>query len=250
MFERSGFLAGGDERRLAELTSALEDPGLCAVLAARGGYGLTRIAHRVAWRALLDAPKWFVGFSDVTAAHAEATRLGVASLHAHNVAGLGRGDARARSRWQEALEDPQSTRRYSGLTTWHGGVANGRLAGGNLTVLVACAAAGRLRLPDGCVLVVEDVSESSYRLDRMLTALLVAGALDRVAGVAVGDFFDCAPGRFEVPVEAVLAERLAELRVPTVAGLPIGHGRHNDPIVMGLPARLDATNGELVICPT
>jgi len=175
MFERTGFLAGTDARRLAELNRALRDGETRAIVAARGGYGLTRIAHLAAWGELLRNPKWLVGFSDVTALHVEAQRLRVASLHADNVAGLGRGDARARARFLSALEKPLAVRRFDGLASWRGGAATGTLAGGNLTLLATAAVAGRLALPDGAVLALEDVTEASYRVDRMLSALLAGG---------------------------------------------------------------------------
>jgi muramoyltetrapeptide carboxypeptidase len=249
IFSREGFLAGDDSRRLRELESALSDPDVRAVIAARGGYGLGRIAHLCDWRALRDAPRWLVGFSDVTAAHVEAARVGVASLHAHNAAGLGRGDAHARDAWVAALERPTTRRAFERLKTLHAGRAQGPLIGGNLTVLHACLASGRLSLPKGCVLLLEDVGETSYRLDRMLTGLIQSGSLDSVAGVVVGMLSDCSAGKWAVPAEDVVRERLATLRVPVATELPVGHGRRNDPIVLGAPALLDASRGELVVWP-
>jgi muramoyltetrapeptide carboxypeptidase len=181
VFSRSGFLAGSDERRAEELNRALRDP-VRAIVTARGGYGLSRIIDRVDLAALLESPKWLVGFSDATMLHVALARLNIASMHAHNVCGLGRADAHARSRWMAALETPHACRIVSGLQTWQSGSASGRLFGGNLTVLHTCAAAGRLRVPDGSVLVIEDVTESSYRLDRMLTTLAAAGALSSRGG--------------------------------------------------------------------
>lgn len=249
LFERAGYLAGSDARRLGELERALEEPGLAAVLAARGGYGLTRIAHRVGWSALRRAPKWLVGFSDATVLHLEAAGVGVASLHAHNVAGLGRGDAHARACWIRALEEPHARRSFAGLATWRRGSARGRIAGGNLTMLFTAAAAGRLALPDGAILVLEDVTESSYRLDRMLSALTAGGHFDRVAAVVVGDLTDCPSGPHGIRAHDALRERLEALRVPVAAGLPVGHGRHNQPLPMGLPAKLNADAGTFTVCP-
>lgn len=243
LFAREGFLAGSDERRLTELNRALRDPEVRAVVAARGGYGLTRIAHAVDRIALRDFPKWVVGFSDITALHVEASRVGVASIHADNVAGLGRGDGAARARWIAALEGEPVPKEFEGLETWRAGRATGPLAGGNLTVLFACAAAGRLMLPDGCVLLLEDVGEAPYRVDRMLSALISGGSLDRVAAVIVGEFTDSGVGRHGVPVEAVLHERLLSLGVPVVAGFPVGHGRRNVPVHLGLPVTVDASRG-------
>jgi muramoyltetrapeptide carboxypeptidase len=249
LFERAGYLAGSDARRLGELDRALAEPGLAAVVAARGGYGLTRIAHRVEWSVLRRAPKWLVGFSDATVMHVEAARVGVASLHAHNVAGLGRGDAHARARWLRALEEPRACRRFTGLSAWRRGCARGPIAGGNLTMLFTTAAAGRLHVPDGAVLVLEDVTESSYRIDRMLSALAAGGHLDRVAAIVVGDLTDCPSGPHGVAAYDALRERLEQLRVPVAAGLSVGHGRYNEPLPMGLAAELDADRGTFTICP-
>jgi muramoyltetrapeptide carboxypeptidase len=244
---RDGFLAGTDERRLDELNRALGDRDARAIVVARGGYGLTRIIERADLQALLGAPKWIVGFSDVTVLHAALAELGVASLHAHNACGLGRGDAHARERWVHALEAPFSCRRIEGLETWQPGIATGRLFGGNLTILFTLAASGRLRVPDGSIIVLEDVTENSYRLDRMLTALVAAGAFDRAVAVVVGELTDCPPGPHRVPPEAAVRERLSHLSLPVLAGLGFGHGRSNEPLPLGLRARVES--GTLTLCP-
>lgn len=249
LFCRDGFLAGSDDRRLDELTRALTEPGIAAVLAARGGYGLTRIAHRVPVEQLRDRPRWVVGFSDITALHVELGRHRVASWHGPNVAGLGRGDATLRAAWVAALETSPPPLQLRDLSVWSGGRAEGRLFGGNLTVLFTCAVAGRLAVPRGAVLLLEDVSEQSYRLDRMLTALHVGGHLDRVAACVVGDFTDCSPAPHGVPAETVLAERLRHLGVPVLAGVPAGHGRRNLPLPLGTRVVVDASLGRLEATP-
>ncbi len=249
LFSREGYLAGSDARRLDELTRALTDPGVAGVLAARGGYGLTRIAHRTPVEELRAAPRWLVGFSDVTALHVEASRCRVASWHAPNVAGLGRSDPALRAAWIHALEAPSPPLQIDALSVWRGGRAVGRLFGGNLTVLFTCAAAGRLTIPDGAVLLLEDVSEQTYRLDRMLTALQVGGHLDRVSACAVGDFTDCAAGPYGVEATAVLAERLLQLGVPVLAGVPAGHGNRNLPLPLGTRVIVDGDRGCLCAAP-
>jgi len=244
LFEREGFLAGSDERRLAELDRALADPELAAVVTARGGYGLLRIAHRVDASALRRAPKWLVGFSDTTTLHLEAMRVGVATLHADNVGGLGRGGPAAFEAMRAALESTPSGTVHSGLHALAPGIARGPLAGGNLTLVASAATAGRLSLPDGALLLLEDVTEAAYRLDRMLTALTVGGHLDRIGGVVLGDFTDC-PASGGVEASEVLAERLQALRIPVARGLPVGHGAVNLPLVLGVDVVLDATHGTL-----
>ena len=242
MFERDGFLAGSDERRRLELERALAGPDVSAVIAARGGYGITRIASDVDFGVLRRAPKWLVGFSDVTALHVEAQAAGVASLHAHHAAGLGRGDWHARRRWLQALEAPLAPRELRGQSLC-AGRARGVLVGGNLTVLFTCAVTGRLKLPADSILALEDVTESSYRIDRMLSALRLGGHLAGVRGVAVGGFTDCSPGPHRVPVEDVLRRELTALGVPVVTGLPFGHDLPNEPLLLGAVAELDADTG-------
>jgi len=249
MFERSGFLAGSDARRLEELNRALADPTLGAIVAARGGYGLTRIAHLADYGALLRHPKWIVGFSDITALHVEAAALGIATMHGPNAAALGRSDDWTRQRFIRALESPTAATQYVGLSKLRGGFARGRLAGGNLSLLYTCQATKRLHLPQGAILVIEDVTESAYRVDRMLSALLASGALDGISGVVVGDFTDC-PDSHGVSVGAVLEERLSGLGVPVVCGLRFGHERYNEFVPLGIDAELDAHSGRLVIGDT
>jgi muramoyltetrapeptide carboxypeptidase len=244
MFERDGFLAGSDERRRAELETALASPRVRAIVAARGGYGVTRIASDVDFRLLARDPKWLVGFSDITALHVEAQRAGVASMHAHHAAGLGRGDAHARNAWLRALEAPHAARTLRGRTLREGR-ATGVLVGGNLTVLFTCAVTGRLELPPRSILALEDVTEASYRIDRMLSALRLGGHLRNVVGVALGGFTDCPPGPQRVAVEDVLARELDALGVPAVSGLPFGHDLPNEPLLLGALAELDADQSVL-----
>jgi muramoyltetrapeptide carboxypeptidase len=237
LFAHDGFLAGPDPRRRSELELALSEPDSRAVIAARGGYGITRILDETDFSEFERTPKWIVGFSDVTALHVECARRGIASIHAHNCCGLGRGDAHGRARWLSALTDPRAERRHAGLETWRSGSAEGVLYGGNLTVLFTLSAAHRLFVPDGAILFLEDITESAYRIDRMLTALMSAGALDGVSGVVLGGLTDCPPTR-GIRAEDAAKERLLELGVPVLAGLTAGHGRENHPLVLGSRARI------------
>ena len=244
IFSREGFLAGSDARRHAELQSAVDDPKITAVVSARGGWGANRITESIDFSSLARHPKWLVGFSDVTALHVSAWQYGLASLHASNLVGLGRGDADSRLRWLYALRTPQRTIRMSG-TPIVGGRCEGTLVGGNLTIIVNCLSKGRLTLPPRCILALEDVTESSYRIDRLLDTLLNSSLSGCIAGVALGQFIDCEPGKFGVPVTQVLIEQFRRLGVPTLSELQFGHGRVNLPLPLGQRAMLDCIAGEL-----
>lgn len=238
--EHDGYLAGTDSRRAAELARAVEDPEVKAIVAARGGYGAMRIVDRLPWDALVARPKWLVGFSDVTVLHAMSWRVGVGSVHGPNVTGLGRTVTPAiRAAWSRAVERPSATHAWAGLRVLRAGRAAGPVIGGNLSLLHALAAAGRLAVPPGAVLALEDVTESPYRVDRMLTSLRLGGHLAAVAAIVLGGFDRCAPGADGRTVEEVLADRVTDLGVPVLAGAPFGHGAHNEAFVLGSPVRVE-----------
>lgn len=238
VLSRSGLFAGDDARRLRDLDRALGCARAGAVLAVRGGAGCTRIADRVDFSQLRRYPKWLVGFSDITALHVEAQRMGVASLHAHNVSGLGPGDASERSAWLAALVDPP---RFvsSTLEMLHPGEARGPLLGGNLALLHDRVCAGRFLPRSGCVLFIEEIGEAPYRIDRMLVGLERAGAFDRVAGVVVGHITGAHLGTSRTTARDVFFDLGKRLRLPLAWGLAAGHARPNQPLPLGLPARLE-----------
>lgn len=249
VLERQGYLAGGDERRLAELNEALRDPTARAIVAVRGGYGATRICHAADFASLAASPKWVIGFSDVTSLHLAALRAGVASLHAANLAALGRADEATRERWIDAIERPLCRRVFPGLEVLVPGRTRGMLVGGNLTLLFTAAASGQLELPPGCILFFEEVNEAPYRIDRMLTALRQSGKLAGLAGVCVGDLTDGGPRERRAAAASVVLDCLGDLGVPILAGMPVGHGLVNEPLPLGVPADLDGSRAELVVNP-
>jgi muramoyltetrapeptide carboxypeptidase len=231
---RAGFLAGDDEARAADVTAALRDPSVRAVLPARGGYGLTRLLDRHAdgWIDLLRRdPKLLVGFSDVTALHAVWARAGVRSIHGAMPLALGRrgGDDELL-----AVLEGAPPPAWTGLATWvGGGDVTGLALGGNLALLAALQGTPHaIDLADR-VLFLEDIGEAPYRVDRMLTTLRSAGSLAGLRAVVLGEFTRCEPGRDGVAVEEVLRERLGALGVPVLAGAPFGHGDQHRPWVQG-----------------
>lgn len=238
---RAGYLAGDDARRQRELAAAMGDPDVRAIVAARGGYGAMRVLDALPWDAWAARPSWIVGFSDVTALHVEALRRGVASVHGPHVTGLGRDEhPNLRAALLVALEAAAAPRAWEGLTVVHAGsAAEGPIVGGNLALLEAMAASGRLAIPAGAILALEDVTERPYRLDRMLTALALGGHLARAGAIVLGAFDKCDPGTDGVTAESVLAERTAHLGVPVLAGAPFGHAAQNDAFVLGARVRVE-----------
>lgn len=247
--DRTGFLAGDDQRRLNELNEALRDPHARALVAARGGYGATRICHEADFSSLASYPKWCVGFSDFTALHLEASRAGISSLHAPNLTALGRSDALTRDEWVRAIEAPLARRSFEALDMLVEGQAHGTLVGGNLMLLFTYAASGRLSLPERALLFIEEVNEAPYQIDRMLTALFVGGHLQSVRGVCLGDLGHSSP-RLRAQTREVVLDRLGLLRVPVLGGLPIGHCIRNRPLPLGVPALICGRRRQLIVNPS
>jgi muramoyltetrapeptide carboxypeptidase len=117
--------------------------------------------------------------------------------------------------------------------------------GGNLALVHAMAAAGRLVVPEGAVVALEDVTEAPYRVDRMLTSLRLGGHLGRASAVVFGGFDKCAPGPDGRTVEEVLVDRTGDLGIPVLAGAPFGHGERNEAFVLGARARVRGDRVEM-----
>jgi muramoyltetrapeptide carboxypeptidase len=246
IFARSGFLAGDDDARTAELAAALADPAIEALFCARGGYGLMRILDRLDLAAFARAPKLIVGFSDITALHAWAARAGVASLHGPVVTQLGKLPPDDAAALFALAESPAAPPPLTGLHALSAGRAEGRLVGGNLELISRlCGTPWALSL-DGAVLLIEEVGERPYRIDRQLTQLRLSGALDRLAGVVVGGLVGCTEKDGSPPeAEAVIAERLGGRGIPVLAGAPIGHGPRNRAVPQGTRVRLESVAGTI-----
>lgn len=261
-----GHLAGTDDARLEDLNAAIAEPDVRAVWAARGGYGLTRILEGVAWDALAADPKPLVGFSDTTALHLAAwKRLGLVTFHAQFA-----GRAHLLARYPDAaahlrallagevrpgplpaLDDEPPPRMLAG------GRAEGRLLGGNLSLLTATIGTPWQLDTSGAVLLVEEVGEEPYAIDRSLTQLTSAGMLDDLAGVIVGRLRGCDPctrvpagggppvTTATVTADEVVAERLGGLGVPVLVDLPVGHVDRHLALPHGAEVLLDADGGVL-----
>lgn len=241
---RAHYLAGRDDERAADLRTAVSSD-CAAIWALRGGYGTLRTLEHVDLSPLRDRPRPFIGFSDNTIIHFALRAMGLVSFHGPH-AGFEHFPATTERVFRTMLMDaavPGVLPLPEGCApvSLSQGAAEGPLVGGNLAMVAASC--GTRYQPDtrGAILFLEDVAEPPYRLDRMLMQVRLAGLLDEVAAVALGDFSP-APDASEddPPAIDVLAELLAPLGVPLVAGLPFGHEHENWTIPVGVRARLDA----------
>ncbi|MFH8495937.1 LD-carboxypeptidase [Streptomyces coeruleorubidus] len=244
------YLAGTDAQRAADLRNAWCDPAVAAVLCARGGYGAQRMVDLLDWEAMRAAgPKVFAGFSDITVLHqAFATRLGLVTLHGPAAAGVDfLKNARAQEHLRATLFEPESVRTVTALppggTALVPGRARGVTLGGCLSLLASdLGTPHALAGARGGLLLIEDVGESPYRVDRYLTQLLRTGWLEGVAGIVLGSWAACGP--YE-ELRAVLADRLGGLGVPVVEEFGFGHCEGALTMPLGLSAELDASTGTL-----
>ncbi|ASW08189.1 LD-carboxypeptidase [Rhizobium sp. 11515TR] len=245
-FRKWNYLAGTDEERLSDLNAALRDTDVRAIFTTRGGKGSYRIADQLDFAAARRDPKFVIGFSDITALHLILLR------HCHQVGihgafSIGPGEESVSPYTHDSLRQALMTtgdiiiaarteEPTSRLTTE--GTAEGRLIGGNLDMVAASAG---WALPDmhGAILLLEAIGLYPGQVDRQMTMLRKAGYLDGLAGVAVGQFTDF---EFDRPysVMDILREHLAELNVPILGGLPLGHGDSPASVFLGAVAELDA----------
>ncbi|MEU5314892.1 LD-carboxypeptidase [Streptomyces sp. NPDC021562] len=244
-----GYLAGTDADRAADLQRAWCDPSVSAVLSARGGFGAQRVVDLLDWEAMRAAgPKAFVGFSDATVLHeAFATRLGLATLYGPVAAGADFvKSAEAQEHLRATLFAPETVRTIpSRGTALVPGRARGVTVGGCLRLLATgVGTPGTHPGARGGLLLLEDVGEQPYSLDRSLTQLLRSGWLDGVAGVLLGSWDRCGP--YEA-VRAMLADRLGGLGVPVAEEFGFGHCADALTVPLGVTAELDADAGTLTL---
>jgi muramoyltetrapeptide carboxypeptidase len=247
---RAGYLAGADADRLADLREAIESAEIDAIWALRGGYGTMRILPQLDLAPLTRRPKVFIGFSDNTVFHLAAARLGLVTFHGPHAGATLPPLAEASFRRVLFEAAPGGTlpgTAESPPRTLIGGTAEGPLIGGNLAMLASCAGTGCALEARGAILVIEDIGEPLYRIDRLLTQLRLSGALDGVAGCAIGQFTDCDVEGGTAELDALFIERLGGAGIPIVAGLPFGHVDLNWTLPFGVRTRIDADRGTLTL---
>jgi len=247
VFARELRFAGSDELRAAELQRFATDRRLDVVVAARGGYGMSRLLERLDFAAIRDAGRILVGYSDFTAfGLALLARAGGVSFQGPSAADFGsRGDSEFTIQsFFEAIEQPEVWIEFK--TDGPDLDVRGRLWGGNLSML--CAVMGTPYLPrvQGGILFLEDVNEAAYRIERMLLQLLHAGILQRQRAVVLGDFTPTPsmPNDNGFDLSVVVGHLRSVLATPIVTGLPFGHGRRRVTLPIGAPGRLQLRAGQ------
>ena len=260
VFERDQYLAGDDRDRAADVNAMFADDKVDAIFTLRGGYGTQRILPLLDYDVIKKNPKVFIGSSDITGILiAMHERTGLVGFHGPSAGG--NYSDYALEEWRKVLWQPADRTRIAApppietrpglvekknrITRFSGGAAEGRLIGGNLTLVSTLM--GTPFEPDfrDRIIFLEDVNEAPYRIDRMLTQLWLAGKLQHAAGIAFGKFTKTEDDGNTFSIEEIIQRRCGSLGIPVVGGLMIGHIADKTTVPMGIRARLDADAGSL-----
>ncbi|MCU1257285.1 MAG: muramoyltetrapeptide carboxypeptidase [Bryobacterales bacterium] len=258
--QRYGYLAGTARQRVDDLHAMFADPEVHGVFCVRGGYGSAQMLDKIDYDLIRRNPKIFLGYSDITALHiAIGRRAGLVTFH-------GPVSTSHLSTWsQESLQKalfetapvgPQTNPSDSNplqprhtMRTVRGGTARGALVGGNLTLLSTTLGTPFEVETSGRILLMEDIGEDIYRIDRMFTQLRLAGKLQAAAGIVVGECKDCPPPGHDsaYSLGEVIDYQLGDLGIPVLYGLSFGHTADQVTLPLGVLASLDAGKQQLIV---
>ncbi len=242
--ERWGRFAGTDEQRASDLNAALEDPTVDFILCSRGGYGLQRIIDRIA-----PIGKPIIGFSDITALHQLSAYHDQFSIHGimcKHIATLPE-DSEPIVALRKALKGEPLEYRWEAHPLNQLGTAYAPIVGGNLSVLYGLQGT-RYGLMDELfreqfpILLIEDICERHYHIDRMIRNLKLSGVLAHLSGLIVGKFTDCEDDQgMGCTIYETIKEAVADYDYPVLFDAPIGHVEHNLPLRLHSTIRMDVT---------
>lgn len=247
--ERDGFFAGTDMDRAAGVNTLFSNDDVKAIVCLNGGYGSARILDKLDYAMIAKHPKLLIGFSDITALHtALGEKAGIVTVHGPMMNTLVPANHSAYT-WQQFTNGVTTTEPIGmlslppgkNLQTIIAGTAQGKLVGGNLTMLAAAAGTPYELKGDGAVLVLEDVNEDAYRIDRMMQQLWQNGLLKRVNAIVYGDFLNCGHDLGDFTTDDVLTYYAKLAGKPAIKGLPIGHGMDNAFLPLGVHAIVRAS---------
>lgn len=254
---KTGYLAGTDQERLNDLHRFFEDDNIKAIWCIRGGYGTPRLLPLLDYDLIKRNPKVLIGYSDITAL-TQAIYLKTGLITFHGPMGSSDFTSYEQKYLKDILFDAKSNctinnpEPYTHYKVIRPGIATGKLIGGNLSLIAALSGTDYAWKIKNNILFLEDIGESPYRIDRMLTQIRQAYPLDKAAGILLGTFADCDSDNPEKSwtLRQVLQDRLADLNIPIVYGMCFGHIEEQFTIPIGLKARLDTKLGVLNLMET
>jgi muramoyltetrapeptide carboxypeptidase len=258
---RFGHLAGTDEERAADFNAMFADPEVKAIICLRGGSGAARILPLIDYEQVKANPKPLLGYSDITALHcALYSQTGLISFHGPNGSGSWNSfnanqfqqlffDQKLLSFKNEVTKGDDLVAKGNRIQTLTKGTVEGKILGGNLTVLTALS--GSNYYPDfqDAILFIEDVGEDPYRIDRMMSTLKLNGTLGKIKGFVFGQCSDCKPGSGygAFTVDQIMDQYIIPLNIPAYIGAMIGHISKQFIIPVGARVRLNADQGSITL---
>jgi len=252
IFEKEGYFAGSDDIRRQSLQDALDDPESQAIFCVRGGYGSTRYIDCLSIDKFISHPKWLIGFSDITALHLLLVHHDVASIHGPMSHSFSKDEgADSVDHLKKLLFKGEANITQVGVPIKEGS-GNGQLVGGNLSMIIDSLGTGTEIETKGRILLIEDVAEPLYRVDRMLTHLLRTGKLGLLNGLVVGQFTPTDDKNYNSSLQQLIANFTSSFTYPVSTCFNIGHEESNYSVVHGGRYRLtvNPTQSELILLNT
>lgn len=246
VFARHFQFAGTDQQRLEDLQTALDDPETNAILCSRGGYGTVRIINRLNFSKFMKNPKWLVGFSDITILHSCINGLGFATVHGVMPRHFFDKDGKVSESLDslmKLLTGKEINYLFSNSESNQAGKVSGELIGGNLSIISSLQGTKYELDTKGKILFLEDIDEFLYHTDRMIHQLKLAGKLNDLAGLVLGDFTDMKDNEspFGKNVHEIIMDAVQDFNYPVAFGFPAGHDKKNMALVFGKKWELDVT---------
>ncbi len=236
---------GNDQQRKDHLNALIADPAVKAILCGRGGYGSLRIVDELDLKPLASYPKWLIGFSDITVLHASFQKhAGIESIHATMPFNMHENSHESLESLLSVLQGNAPSYTFEWDVNNRAGNCEGKLTGGNLSILYSLQASASMPDPEGCILLIEDVDEYLYHIDRMMLSLRRSGFLSRLAGVVAGNFTQIHDNNvpFGCSVQDIIREHTDNYRYPVAFGLPAGHLADNRALILGRQTSLHVKN--------
>lgn len=239
-FGAFNYFSGTDEERAADLQAGIDHPEAKAILCARGGYGCVRIVDQLQWANMLREPKWLIGFSDITVFHHRLFKLGVQSIHGTMPLNFEKNSPEALQTLVEAITGIQKPLIWNANPNNRTGKANGKLIGGNLSILYSLIATSDAYFFEGNILFLEDLAEHYYHLDRMFFSLRKSGILNRISGLIIGGMTDMEDTTipFGMTTEEIVLQHFQFRKIPIAFDIPSGHIDDNRALIVGAEVEL------------
>lgn len=243
LYNKDGRYAGTMSERIDGFQKLIDNPNIKALIAARGGYGVAQVLSYIDFSPMKSHPKWIVGYSDVTGIHIALNNMGYETIHGPMVKTFGDNDSDESLR--KALFGELNNHSIKTNTNCVQGKAEGRLVGGNLSLMYSMGGTLFDLNAKNAILLIEDTGEANYAIDRMLANLKLSGKLDGLKGVIVGDF-STSQGN-DRPIDEIIHNYFDDLNIPIIYGMNMGHEDKNLATYLGRTISIDVSESTATI---